>query len=211
MAKAHKCINEERLQILINNIFAEEFQKQEKNSGTFEITMKEIKDLKTEVSDLKHSLEFTENVIEKKVEKLKTELDSFEDKVQDIWDNQINSDYIQHKLIELEVRSRRNNIRIDGIEEKEREAWEIYEAKATKVFKENLGIEKEIIIERAHRTKKNYKDKNKKCPRTIVLRSANFNDKNIILKNKNKLKESDVYIKKDFSRELRKKLLEEVK
>ena len=30
MAKAHKCINEERLQILINNIFAEEFQKQEK-------------------------------------------------------------------------------------------------------------------------------------------------------------------------------------
>ena len=84
MAKAHKCINEERLQILINNIFAEEFQKQEKNSGSFEITMKEIKDLKTEVSDLKDSLEFTENVIEKKVEKLKTELDSFEDKVQDI-------------------------------------------------------------------------------------------------------------------------------
>ena len=48
-------------------IFAEEFQKQEKNiiniiSGNFEITMKEIKDLKTEVSDLKDSLEFTENV-----------------------------------------------------------------------------------------------------------------------------------------------------
>ena len=173
--------------------------------------MKEIKDLKTEVSDLKDSLEFTETVIEKKVEKLKTELDNLEDKVQDIWDNQINSDYIQHKLIELEVRSRRNNIRIDGIEEEERETWDIPEAKATKIFKENLGIEKEIIIERAHRTKKNYKDKNKKCPRTIALRLANFNDKNIILKNKNKLKESDVYINKDFSRELRKKLLEEVK
>ena len=74
MAEAHTCITKEKLQILIKNIFAEEFQKQEKNiniiSGNFEITMTEIKDLKGEVSDLKDSLEFTENVIEKKVEKL---------------------------------------------------------------------------------------------------------------------------------------------
>ena len=68
MAKAHTWITEERWQILQNiYIFAEEFEKQEKNminiiSGNFEITMKEIKDLKTEVSDLKDSLEFTENV-----------------------------------------------------------------------------------------------------------------------------------------------------
>ena len=91
MTEAHTCITEERLQILIKNIFAEEFQKQEKNinivSGNFEITMNEIRDLKAEVSsDLKDSLEFTENVIEKKVEKLKTELDNLEDKVQGIWD-----------------------------------------------------------------------------------------------------------------------------
>ena len=74
MVEAHTCITKEKLQILIKNIFAEEFQKQEKNiniiRGNFEITMKEIKDLKVEVSDLKDSLEFTENVIEKKVEKL---------------------------------------------------------------------------------------------------------------------------------------------
>ena len=61
MAEAHTCIIEQRLQILIKIIFAEEFQKQEKNiiniiSGNFEITMKEIKDLKAEVSDLKGSL-----------------------------------------------------------------------------------------------------------------------------------------------------------
>ena len=163
MAEAHTCITEERLQILIKNIFAEEFQKQEKNiniiRGNFEITMKEIKDLKVEVSDLKDSLEFTENVIEKKVEKLETELDNLEDKVQDIWDYQIDPDYIQHKLIELEDRSQRNNIRIDGIEEEEGETWNISEAKATKVFKEKLGIEKEIIFERAHRTKRNSKIK----------------------------------------------------
>ena len=59
---------------MIKRIFAEEFQKQEKNINfircNFEITMKEIKDLKAEVIDLKDSLEFTENVMEKKVEKL---------------------------------------------------------------------------------------------------------------------------------------------
>ena len=74
MVEAHRCIPEERLNILIENIFAEEFQKQEKKivniiSGNFEITMKEIKEFKAEVSDLKDSLEFTENVTEKKSRK----------------------------------------------------------------------------------------------------------------------------------------------
>ena len=69
--------------------------------------MKKIKDLKAEVSDLKDSLEFTENAIEKKVEKLETELDDLQGKVQEIWNYQINPDYIQHKLLELEDRSRK--------------------------------------------------------------------------------------------------------
>ena len=51
-------------------IFVEEFHKHEENAinivnDNFEITMKEIKDLKAEVSYFKDSLEFTENVIEK--------------------------------------------------------------------------------------------------------------------------------------------------
>ena len=118
------------------------------------------------------------------------------------------------KLIKLGDRSQRNNIRIDGIKEEEGKTWEISEAKVTKVFKEKLGIEKEIIIERAHRTKRNYKDKDKKRPRTIVLRLANFKDENIILKNVNKPKGSDVYINEDLSietTELRKKPWDEVK
>ena len=103
--------------------------------------------------------------------------------------------------MELEDGYRRNNLQIDGIEEEERETWEISEAKATRVFKEKLGIDKYIMTERAHRTKRNYKDKDKKRPRTIVLRLANFKEKSIILKNVNKLKGSGVYINEDFSRE----------
>ena len=70
------------------------------------------------------------------------------------------------------------------------------------------------MIERTHRTKRNYKDKDKKRPRTIVLRLVNFKDKSIILKNVNKLKGSDVYINEEFSRKttgLRKKLWDKVK
>ena len=77
-----------------------------------------------------------------------------------------------------------------------------------------MGIEKDIIIERTNRKKRNYKDKDKKRPRTIVLRLANVKDKNIILKNLNKLKGSDVYVNEEFNKEtteLRKKLWEEVK
>ena len=73
--------------------------------------------------------------------------------------------------------------------------------KSDQGFKEKLGIEKAIIIEPAHRTKRNYKDKDKKHPRKIMLRLANFKDKSIILKNVIKLTGSDVYINKDFSRE----------
>ena len=62
--------------ILIKSTFLEEFQKQEKNIiniviDNFKITMKKIKDLKAEVSDLKDSLEFTENFIEKKLKNWK--------------------------------------------------------------------------------------------------------------------------------------------
>lgn len=73
MAEAHTFII---IIILIKSTFLEEFQKQEKNIiniviDNFKITMKKIKDLKAEVSDLKDSLEFTENFIEKKLKNWK--------------------------------------------------------------------------------------------------------------------------------------------
>ena len=60
---------------------------------------------------------------------------------------------MKKKLIELEDRSRRNNLRVDGIKERPNETWEDYENKLHTLFKESLGIEEEIAIERAHRVK----------------------------------------------------------
>ena len=75
MAAEHRCISEERLALLMKEIFQEEFKKQERHilniiNGNFEITTNEIKNLKQEIGELKNSLDFTEEALEKKVEKL---------------------------------------------------------------------------------------------------------------------------------------------
>ena len=72
MVAENTCISEERFRFLTKEIFQKEFKKQERNilniiSGNFEITMNEIKNLKQRFSELKSSLDFTEDVLEKKL------------------------------------------------------------------------------------------------------------------------------------------------
>ena len=113
MAAEHMCISEERLALLMKEIFQEEFKKQERNilntiSGHFEISMNEIKNLKQEISELKSSLDFTEDVLEKKVEKLEENMKDVDMRIQDIYEYQVDPNYVLDKLAELEDRSRRN-------------------------------------------------------------------------------------------------------
>ena len=67
--KDNTCLSEERLTTLIREIFREEFEKQQKIllnliSGNLDITMKEIKSIKTEMN-----IEFSQNVLKEKVQK----------------------------------------------------------------------------------------------------------------------------------------------
>ena len=84
--KGNTYLSEERLTTLIREIFREELEKQQENllnliSGNLEITMKAITSIKTEVNDLKNSIEFTENVLEEKfksaLRKLNTLMNEF--------------------------------------------------------------------------------------------------------------------------------------
>ena len=79
---------------------------------------------------------------------------------------------IHNKLVELEDRSRRNNIRTDGIKEHNKESWEECEKRIHSMLKERLDIEN-VEIERAHRAVR--KSRNK--PRTIVCKLLRFKDK----------------------------------
>ena len=91
-----------------------------------------------------------------------------------------NAENIHIKLVELEDRSRRNNIRIDLIKEDNKESWEECERKVHSMLKEWLDIEN-VEIERAHRAGR--KSRNK--PRTIVSKPLRLKDKQNILKKQN--------------------------
>ena len=149
---------------LIKKVFEDEFKKQEQNlakiiSGNLEITMQEIKSLKNEVNELKKSMEFTQNDLEERVNNVEENMSKVKEDLQEIYEYQIEPDYvndsltyIRNKLTELEDRSRRNNIRIDGISEEPGETWEECERKVHRLLSKELDIN-DVIIEHSHKVK----------------------------------------------------------
>ena len=174
--------------MLMKKIFAEELEKYQQSllkliSGNFEITMKEIKNIKSEVNELKKSIEFTEEVLEEKVQK---KVGSLEEKVEEIYDYQIDPDEVEKKLADLENHSRRNNLRIDGVAEENGEGWGNCERKVKEILMDKLELENDIIIiERVHRVKKDQ-------PRKIVCKLLSYKDKVKVLQNCKKLKGSHI-------------------
>ena len=92
--------------------------------------MKEIKNIKSEMNELKKSIEFTEEVLEEKVQNMHRKVSSLDEKVEEIYDYQIDPDEVEKKLTDLEDRSRRNNLRINGVAEENGEmSWDDCERK----------------------------------------------------------------------------------
>ena len=126
-------LDEEKITKLIKDVFEEEFKKQEANitniiSSNFTLTMKAIKSLKQEVNDLKESIEFTQNDLEGKVADVEKKISTFEIKMNEMYDYQIDPDYVndslselQEKISEMEDRFRRNNIPVDRVTEEKGE------------------------------------------------------------------------------------------
>ena len=102
------------------------------------------------------------------------------------------------KLIDLENRSRQNNLRFEGIKEHENESWEDCENTIYDLLENKLEMDIEnVVIKRAHRTGK--KSKNRSRP--IALQSTFYKEKINILKNCKKLKNTKFSIFEDFPRE----------
>nr|XP_047127717.1 uncharacterized protein LOC124808589 [Hydra vulgaris] len=106
------------------------------------------------------------------------------------------------KLREIDDRSRRKNLRVEGVKEDDNESWLESEIKVKKIFDEYLGIKdvagKEDI----------------KKHRTIVVKLLDFKDEEAILRNSSKLKGKNIFINEDFCAEtnrLRKDLREKMK
>ena len=69
------------------------------------------------VTDLKQSLEFTQEQM-KEIKKIKKDLKDFDKNINEVQQDLLDPKYVSSKLIELEDRSRRNNLHIEGIDEK---------------------------------------------------------------------------------------------
>ena len=61
------------------------------------------------------------DVLEKKVEKLEENLKDVDARIRDMYEYQVDTNYVLGKFAKLEDRSRRNNLRIDGINEEKGE------------------------------------------------------------------------------------------
>ncbi|XP_047141104.2 uncharacterized protein MAL8P1.12 [Hydra vulgaris] len=157
-----------------------------------------IMNIEKDLNDVKTTLNFQETNL---IDKIK--------QIRKCYDNEVNM--LTKKTIDLENRSRRNNLRIDGVKEKAGETWTECEDTVKDIFKNQLKINSEVVVERAHRVGKT---KDSKIPRTIVLKLLNYQDKNKILNAVKNLKGTGVFINEDFAKETiesRKKLWEEVK
>ena len=119
---------------------------------------------------------------------------------------------MRNKMRVLEDRNRRNNLRIDGMKESRNESWEECEEKIKGILRSKLGIDRHVEIERAHRMGR-YNERNEN-PRTIIFKLLNWKDRETILNNSNRLKDTGIFINEDFSdatMEIRKELRKEKK
>ena len=143
--------------------------------------------------------------LKKDIDKMYEEINSPNANITSTAANDQNIKEIKEKLIDIENRSRRNNIRVEGVKEGDKEDWETSKRKLKKLLNDNLGLDAEnITIERAHRTGKKINGKE----RVIVAKLLNYEDKEEILKNSYKLKDTGIYITEDYSEETLRKRAE---
>ena len=177
--------NDEKFLEMIRKIVKEEIKNHEEKVGKIikaqlENTNNRLDRISQEVVDITKSLEFTQEQLDEELAKLKNDIGKIQTDMKYIEDDLLDPEYVMGKLIELEDRSRRNNLRIDGVEETPNETWDICEGKVQDIVKNKLGITAEIGFDRCHRTGK-FK-KNEAKPRTIVCRLLRFKDKEKICK-----------------------------
>jgi hypothetical protein len=177
-------------------IFGERIDKLE---GRIEQLKNENISLKNEIATINNGMNFQNEYYEKNIKETNELNDKLKRTIKENEKTNL-SEIFKDKIAELEDRSRRNNLRFEGIEEKENESWEESESKVKQFIKDKLNIKHEIQIERAHRTGKKNETGQKKR-RTIVVKFLNYKDKETIIHHYKRLKlwSERIYVNEDYS------------
>ena len=208
----------------VKEIFKEMFQEQQEallniiSSNTAPLRQSinkltiEIKDNndRKDNNDLKLSVQTYQNVFDDKIKELEDSIKKIkENHKEEIIQLKNENEDSKDKLRILEDRSRRDNLRFDGIQEWRDESWADTEEILKDKIKETLGIEN-VELERAHRVG----DKNQSSCRTIVAKLSKYKTKERILTQARKKKPLGIRIYEDFSKatvQIRKENWEKVK
>ena len=201
---------EETIRKIVSSCNSDTIMRLDRLSEEIQDNNERLEKLNKETVDLKISLETSQEIFEKKFQKVNDNLSKQKQKhkedINELWKD---NDQLCERLRDLEDRSRRDNLRIDGIAELENETWEQTEEILHNLLKEKLELEN-ISVERAHRVG----NKGKNDKRTIVLKLASFKDKLKIISEARKLKGTNISINEDYSKEtleIRKEKWKEVK
>ena len=175
----------------------------------FATNMKEdINSIRKTVDDLKCSLNFSQ----RDIDDIKFKLYKAEEKVfnaeEAIFSTKRGIDELYDQQEYLENHSRRNNIKVLGIQESEGgETWEESEKLVKDAIKEHLKIEDDLLIERAHRVGKPrppYRhvggSKVASKPRPIVARFQIWKEKEKVIRAARKSKPDRVQFFEDFAK-----------
>jgi septal ring factor EnvC (AmiA/AmiB activator) len=117
-------------------------------------TTERVDGLVKQVVELKASLEYSQRDIEENQKSAKQNEQTIAAITAQLNDTKNLMNKCQEKNTYLENQSRRNNIRVYGVEEKPRETWEETEAALKSILIEKLQLPSEPRIERAHRNGK---------------------------------------------------------
>ncbi|XP_065675848.1 uncharacterized protein LOC136092058 [Hydra vulgaris] len=154
----------------------------EHENERFDNFQSSFKEVRRELDGIKSGLNFVGDVFNDKAR-------AVEEKINKVHDDLSN------------VRKMQGKISSDNIELK---------LKSIDIEDHNLGIEKDIIIDRAHRVGV----ANDKREQTIALKLRDYEDKKTILERATKLKGTNIFLNEDFSfttRKIRKELFDQAK
>ena len=146
-----KLRNDDDLVNTIRCVFKEEFEVHENRINdiiktNIEAVNVRLNKVSEEVDEIKKSLKFTQSKFGEELAIVKSNIKKVKSDMKEITEDLLDSDKVSSKLIELEDRSRRNNLRIDGIAEDQNESWHECEENVLEVIKENQKFKTQLKL-----------------------------------------------------------------
>ena len=87
-----------------------------------------------DIIEVTKSLEFTQSTLDEELGTVKNDTKKLACNMKELQSDHLDPNQVSQKLIELEDKSKRNNLRIDGLTENTNETWDDYEQKVQEVL-----------------------------------------------------------------------------